>query len=222
LFGLFVQGKELERALPFGVEVFGAHLVPHMTVRSVAQLSGAYIQSLKKQMQSSQSIVLLGCGVAGAIAYEMAHQLTRAGESVARLVLVRGPFFDERAYAGSPANAREATATVAELCRSYAKKKSSVLPVEARLFVEPEYKEEGMDDILQQTLFKVRNIWLFLFCLNCINTARAHVCVRRSRGAVLSCRRVFFFSEPLRKSFCRIAERSVRAAHALVHTPRAP
>lgn len=43
----------------------------------------------------SGDFVVLGCDITGAVAYEMAAQLTRAGDSVRRLILIGRPFFDE-------------------------------------------------------------------------------------------------------------------------------
>lgn len=161
-------GKRVEVALRH-VEVFGAHLVPKMLIKSVAQLAGLYISSLKKQCSSSGPFLILGCDVAGAIAYEMAHQLTRSGDEVSKLVLIGRPFFDERCYASPEKDALaivssektsdkqklvEVWSTIARLCLSYAKKKSSLLPCTASLFIDAAFVEDGMDEILQQTLFR--------------------------------------------------------------------
>ncbi len=158
----------MERGFP-NADVFGVHLVPKMLVKSVAQLAGLYISSLKKMCPSSGPLVLLGCDIAGAIAYEMAHQLTRNGDDVQRLVLIGRPFFDERCFASPEADALaimksektsdkqkmiEVWKTISKLCFSYAKKKSSLLPCQSLLFLDPKFMVDGMDEILQQTLFK--------------------------------------------------------------------
>jgi aryl carrier-like protein len=84
-------------ALNESLLIFGVHLIKSSVVKSVQQLAFEHIAALKR-VCGSVPFVLVGSDVAGAVAYEMAHQLTRGGDQVCELVLLGRPFIDERAY----------------------------------------------------------------------------------------------------------------------------
>ncbi len=151
-------GERIRKTKP-GCVVLGVHLAAGAGVASVPQLAAEYVAAVKKLAGGAGAgWVLAGEDVTGALAVEMTRQMRRAGEEVAKLVLLGRPFLDERAYLKPPSGLCEDAAAagvwtvLSRLCLAYAKQPSVVLPVSTVLFVPSDYHVEGMDEVLQQTL----------------------------------------------------------------------